>query len=489
MTHPCTLLCAALLLGAPLAEAATLTVTNLNDSGAGSLRAAITQANTSAGADTIQFQSGLSGTLTLTGGELSITDSATLAGPGAGRVTLTANGASRVFHLVNADSSDKTWAFSGLKITSGAIATASDDSGGGLFYEAGSIHADIRLTDMVFEGNTAGRKGGAVSVAGANLTLTNVTMNNNHAADGFQPSGGALFFSRGLLRVERSRIVDNSAQFGGGIRVASPGAKAVFLDTLVQGNIAEHTGGGILADTMESFTMSRSALVENMTGQPLGGGIYFAGVTDAGSAENVIENTTFSGNVSAHQFGKGSGLAVWSGNMTVRNSTFAFNATGPDTAAGAGAGGALWVSAGTTTRVTVQSTLFSGNTHGNADGSIDLTRDTGTPVSTLNVDHSLFQTLPAIGVITNATANLEGDALLADLTTAHGGLTPVHPIPADSPAIDAGTNPGNLTTDQRGAGFARTIDFNPCRRPLVNRTDIGAYEYRGDTIFCYGFND
>lgn len=489
MNHPRTLLCAAFLLGAPLAQAATFTVTNLNDSGAGSLRAAITQANTSAGADTIQFQASLSGTLTLTSGELSITDSATIAGPGAGRVTLDANHASRVFRLVNADSSDKTWTISGLKIVNGAINAGAEDSGGGVFYEASSIHADIRLSNLTFEGNSAGRKGGAVSVAGANLTLTNVAMTGNHVADGFQPSGGALYFSRGLMRVERSRIVGSSAQFGGGVRIASPGAKAVFVDSLIQGNTAEHTGGGILADTMESFTMSRSAVVDNVTGQPYGGGIYFAGVTDAGSAENVIENTTFSGNVSAHQFGKGSALAVWSGNMTVRNSTFAFNATGPDTSAGPAAGGALWVSAGTATRVTVQSTLFNGNTHGNAGASVDLTRDTGNPVSTLNVDHSLFQTLPAIGVITNANANLEADARLQELTTAHGGLTPVHPIPADSPAVDAGANPGNLVTDQRGAGFVRTIDFNPCRRPLVNRTDIGAYEYRADTIFCYGFND
>ena len=50
-----------------------------------------------------------------------------------------------------------------------------------------------------------------------------------------------------------------------------------------------------------------------------------------------------------------------------------------------------------------------------------------------------------------------------------------------------GSNPGNLATDQRGAGFVRTIDFDACRRPNVHVTDIGAYEYRGDTIFCHGF--
>ena len=48
------------------AYAATFTVTNLNDSGPGSLRQAILDANAAAGDDTIVFQSGLSGTITLT---------------------------------------------------------------------------------------------------------------------------------------------------------------------------------------------------------------------------------------------------------------------------------------------------------------------------------------------------------------------------------------------------------------------------------------
>jgi hypothetical protein len=64
-------------------QAATLTVTNTNDSGPGSLRQAILDANAAPGADTITFQAGVSGTITLTRGQLLITDDLTLAGPGA----------------------------------------------------------------------------------------------------------------------------------------------------------------------------------------------------------------------------------------------------------------------------------------------------------------------------------------------------------------------------------------------------------------------
>ena len=58
----------------------TFTVSNLNDSGAGSLRQAVLDANAHAGADQIAFASGLRGTITLTTGQLTITDSVTIDG-------------------------------------------------------------------------------------------------------------------------------------------------------------------------------------------------------------------------------------------------------------------------------------------------------------------------------------------------------------------------------------------------------------------------
>jgi predicted outer membrane repeat protein len=480
-------LAAAIAAASPFAGAATFTVTNLNDTGAGSLRDAIGQANAAAGADTITFAADLSGTIALTGGELQITDSTTIRGPGAGRVTIDAQGNGRVFHLVNANASDKAWSIGGFTVTGGAINDGNDDSGGGLYYGADSIHATIALADLVFDDNSAGRKGGAISVNGANLTLTGVFMTNNHVEGGFQPSGGALYFGRGLLQMARCRVIGNSAELdAGGIRLASPGVNAVIEDTLVQGNTATHTGGGILADTMSSFRMSRSAVVGNTTGQPYGGGIYFAGVTDAGSAENVIENSTFSGNVSLHQFGRGSALAVWQGNMTVRNSTFAYNETSPNDAPGGGAGGAVFLGSGASTKMRLDSVLFAGNPHGNAGAELDLAREiaaSGTQ-STLDAHFSSFQEAPAIGVISGEdTSNLRNvDPALEPLTMA-GGFTPVHPLPATSPVIDRGSNPASLATDQRGAARASAATEGG-----ATVTDIGAYEYRTDRIFFGDFD-
>ena len=91
-------------------QAATITVTNTNDDGAGSLRQAIADANNG---DTINF--GVAGTITLTTGELLVDKSITISGPGSDNLTVDGNFASRVFHV----SSGVTATIAGLTITNG----------------------------------------------------------------------------------------------------------------------------------------------------------------------------------------------------------------------------------------------------------------------------------------------------------------------------------------------------------------------------------
>ena len=76
-------------LAASQAGAATFNVTNLNDAGAGSLRQAVIDANTNAGADVITFQPGLTGTITLLTGQLSLYDSVDIQGPGPAVLSVT----------------------------------------------------------------------------------------------------------------------------------------------------------------------------------------------------------------------------------------------------------------------------------------------------------------------------------------------------------------------------------------------------------------
>src|SRR5688572_25749678 len=117
-----TLLVALVVSVAP-AQAATFTVTNLDDAGAGSLRQAILDANAATGADAITFS--VSGTITLTSGQLTVTDDLTMTGPGASSLTISGNNASRVLQVIDA----VTFTLEGVTVASGSAG----NYGGGIF--------------------------------------------------------------------------------------------------------------------------------------------------------------------------------------------------------------------------------------------------------------------------------------------------------------------------------------------------------------------
>jgi hypothetical protein len=106
-------LLAAAAVGSSRLDPATITVTNRNDNGTGSLRQALADA---VDGDTINFNSSLNGqTITLTSGELLVDKGVTINGPGANMLAVDANHTSRVFYI--AWGKDVT--ISGLTITNG----------------------------------------------------------------------------------------------------------------------------------------------------------------------------------------------------------------------------------------------------------------------------------------------------------------------------------------------------------------------------------
>jgi len=126
------------------ARATTIVVTNTNDSGPGSLRQALADANNG---DTIVFA--ITGTIALTTGELLVGTSVTIsATPGSMAVDGTNN--SRVFHI----SSGTTVTISGLTIEQG---NPPNHDGGGIYND----HAMLALNDCTIV-NNAGTGGGDV---------------------------------------------------------------------------------------------------------------------------------------------------------------------------------------------------------------------------------------------------------------------------------------------------------------------------------------
>jgi hypothetical protein len=124
------------------------TVTTLADAGAGSLRQAIL--DTPAGG-TVDFQPGLTGTITLTSGELAVNKDLTIAGPGPDVITVSGNHASRVFDIA----ARVTVGLSGLTIADGF----SLDSFGGGIQNSGTL----TVTGSTLSGNAA--DGGGIEIA------------------------------------------------------------------------------------------------------------------------------------------------------------------------------------------------------------------------------------------------------------------------------------------------------------------------------------
>ena len=147
--------------------AATFTVTNNNDSGAGSLRQAITDADAAGGSSTINFASSVSGTISLSSALPILSSSVTIDGSGAagGRVTIDGGNANRIFFA--GDGNPITLNLVNLSLQNGLAKGGNGGSGAGgglgaggaLFLNSG---VTATLTNTQFVGNAAqGGNGGS----------------------------------------------------------------------------------------------------------------------------------------------------------------------------------------------------------------------------------------------------------------------------------------------------------------------------------------
>jgi len=181
----------------------TITVQNLNDSGPGSLRDAVATANSQPGSDTIEFSRRLRGSIVLTTGQMEITDSLVITGPGAARVSISGNYASRIFRI----QAGQTVLMSDLSLINGRQTT----------------------TDAI---GIAVIRGGAILNEGSTLHLSRVTFVNNRAeapGEGFGEvnvvGGGAIAnTSQATLEARNCAFLNNTSS--GGTSYAFGGAVA-----------------------------------------------------------------------------------------------------------------------------------------------------------------------------------------------------------------------------------------------------------------------
>lgn len=271
------------------ADATALLVYNNNDSGAGSLRQAILDNQSLGGGNTIIFSNIVTGTITLSGGELLISESVTILGPGANVLSVNGNAASRVFYITNG----ATAVIAGLTIANGsASGLGVAAAGGGIFND----HSTLTVSNCTISGNTAGTLAGGIyndgrTSSNATLTVSGTTFSGNTCFSG----GGGIF---------------NDGAFGGN-------AFLIVSDCTLSGNSANLTFGGagaihnygVSSGGFAVLTVTASTFSGNSSGA---GGIVNDG-SSSGLAELYINDTILKAGASGSNIFNNSGYVISSG--------------------------------------------------------------------------------------------------------------------------------------------------------------------------------
>ena len=510
---------------------ATFTVTNKNDSGAGSLRQAVINSNDRNGADRIIFDSSLSGsTISLTSGRIEIYDDLTIEGLGAENLTIDAGGNSQVFRtvggfdgLIGGPGPTTDITIKGLTITGGF---SSSDGGAIIADDSFTSRLNLTIEDSVITGNRAIRNGGGIFADKSMFNPINIsgsTISENVASNG----GGGVF--AGDINISFSTISENIARVGGGgvfadgtIRVTGStftknetmglggglaGVTIRVIGSTFNNNFAGLNGGGIR--TQGETIILYSDISENETNGN-GGGISiarFSSLVRGGDTTTFITNSTISGNKAK---GNGGGVEVvggriqlrpisgalpWLNNLVATNVTVTNNLADSDND-GEGDGGGIWNTPSgsfgdfNTERyilraggITLENSIIASNfdtPNNNGVGSIapDIS---GAARGNAN---NLVGSIQGIIIDTEVAIAAESIGKGSDIISANpglgplqdnGGLTLTHALLPGSPAINGGNN--NLILRET---FTIPIlydqRFSPFSRIVGGRVDIGAFE-------------
>jgi hypothetical protein len=282
------------------AGAATFTVTNINDSGSGSLRQAVLDANANLAAiHEINFQAGLTGTIILTNGTIEISGQLTITGPGADVLAVSGNKVSRVFTVAGPGPTT----IQGLTIKEGRA-----EQGGGIY----SAEGFLTLNHLTFSNNLAmnaanaatSGEGGGLYNKGSTLTVMNSTLSDNTTGG----AGGGIHNFNGPLTVSNSTLSGNIAGSNGGGGINSYGSTLTVINSTLSGNVAgdiDGMGGGIRMN-YGALTVRNSTLTGN-TATRVGGGIYSMNIA-------TVNNSLIVGNTASRA--KEVYQAYWAGSFT-----------------------------------------------------------------------------------------------------------------------------------------------------------------------------
>ena len=453
-------------------DAAALIVTSLADSGAGTLRQALLDNATLGGGNAIVFSNTLTGTISLTSAELTISAPAIIQGPGPSLISISGNRSKRVFTISGGPTQ-----ISGLTIRDGVVigqagapgTDGSDAHGGAIFNQSTlTLSNCIVLSNSVVGGAGGTRSLGTVGNGGAatgsgiyssngNVFIFSCTFLSNSCAggagaggagdggDGGNALGGALYLLGGTNQITASSFISNSS-LGGAGGISTNGGTAGARGQAYGGGVYNESSLAIFSSTISGGSAIGST-TGSSTGKGLGGGIY------NGMDLALYSSTIASNSVGGSSFDAGGGIYnTGSAALGITNCTIAANQSD--------------VGGGINGNATVGGTIIalnSATTAPDVNGTVN------------SSDYNLIQNSSGL-TLAGSTAHviLGQNPLLGPLQN-NGGPTFTMALLIGSPAIDQSKSFG-FTTDQRG--FPRPNDVSSITNVAgSDGSDIGAYEF------------
>jgi hypothetical protein len=426
-----------------------LTVTSTADSGAGTLRAALSAAQAG---DKIGFALPNPATIHLTSGTLNVPAAVVVLGPGAGALTIQGNGAAPAPDFFVESAPAVTTFMSGLTISGGG-----GNAGGGI------VNAGIlNLNHCVITGNFVLTEGGGIENTGT-LYMNDCVVSNNVA---FTHGGGINANLNDSMTITGSTITGNSVSsgnvntFGGGIYSDGP---LTLINSTISQNFAfgvtgmgtDGHGGGVYSEKDGSCTVMSCTFSGNgvrggnafnvAAGNGLGGGLFL-------TTSGLVTNCTFTGNTASGGTGMNStsglgfgGAIDWVGNAnpTLVSCTIVGNQANPGGGFSFGSGGGIQ----TNGSGTVEDSIIASNIGVNPDIDGNLT----SAMADLVGNGKGSNVMVGVGLLNQVgTSASPIDPLLGALQNNGGPTQSMMPMPT-STAIDRGNNAFLETTvDQRG---------------------------------------
>jgi predicted outer membrane repeat protein len=345
----------------------TLVVTNTNDSGAGSLREAIGNAESG---DTIKFAASLVDRTITLNSEILIPAGKNLSldGQDAPNLTISGNERSRIFSLESTSATPSDLTVKNLTLANGYTS----DRGGAI---SATHQGTVNVENVDFENNVAEKGGGAIFTAfEGNLTVKGSRFEDNQA------------------------IADNDERGGGAIAFWGPNDLTV-IDSEFVGN--EGINGGAINSLNGNMTIQNSQFIDNQT---------TAASYDSGDANPYLRGyggAIFADRASASDDSDGGAIEIF-------NSTFEGNQ-------GKGEGGAAYLYTGGQDRVEIAGTVFeenqvsalpNGGNDGNGGGVVVMSNEVNRG---LNISDSSF--------VNNIAANQGGGVWMMNSPTQINNVT------------------------------------------------------------------